>query len=281
MLATERKRGDETLNYTSYLASQKEWAKDRDNRPSVLYQYQADSDYHEKAKENKAPLLFTTTLSPEYGEKLLIVDDLQEILLRHFSAPPLVVSSQVEGWLLEAWFRLEPALLLEDVIQRITVVDADPTDKKDWKRFTNRLVARRVTARDIGRMFSWAHNAKPVTRFDGKLVEDMEKDPRSLAENTPRYIPDLTWGQYQALKTGKKLDQDDDENGKVPDIPASPPRSPPASNASSAPTPVPALPVLPDSTDLSMMDMDWEDPSDEWIEEMLRDHQLLEEGHEF
>ena len=127
----------------------------------------------------------------------IIIDVINNKPLRSFSQIPITVSTVIEGWLQEAWFRQDPALQVEDLIQRMPYT-AKHNVYKD-RRIINRLVRRRELFRDEGRCLSWKKSTWQ-TKWDLYLIDQMEKNPSASNPNSTRHLEDLTPNEKRVMK---------------------------------------------------------------------------------
>lgn len=133
----------------------------------------------------------------EYGVPYLVIDVINNKPLRHFHHIPITVSTNIEGWLQEAWFRQDPSLQAEDLIQRMPYT-AENNVYKD-RRILNRLVRRRELFRDTGRCLSWTKTAW-TKKWDLYLISEMNDNLDKANPNSTLHLTDLTPDQKNALK---------------------------------------------------------------------------------
>lgn len=141
------------------------------------------------------------------GVRRIVIDVINNNPLRSFSHLPLTVSTKVEGWLQEAWFRMDPSVRAEDLIQRMPY-SANHNVYKD-RKIINRLVRRRELFRNEGRCLSWKKTTYEK-KWDLHLIEEMHQKPNPADPNSTRHLKDLSSNQTLALKdetyvTGKHL----------------------------------------------------------------------------
>ncbi len=101
----------------------------------------------------------------------------------------MTISTQVEGWLQEAWFRQDPSLQAEDLIQRMPYTTKDEVYKD--RKIINRLVRRRELFRKEGRCLSWK-KATWSSKWDRHLLDEMDKNPDPANPNSTGHLEDLT-----------------------------------------------------------------------------------------
>ena len=211
---------------TTFLASQQYWGPDRDNRPSILFQL-----YPPVNGVTADPgLLFTPCPTTAFPELHVVVDDRDGQPLRNFPELPILISTKVEGWLLEAWMRLNLKLKHEDVMQRMPYLTVDAWAGRDnGGGFKNTLSARRRDFRQIGRCLSWEENSPRRSVFDRRLLEDVASNTEWLANQTTRYLDDLTLPEKKELialnsrvRRGAKDGQETSGSGSSPQPPKRP-----------------------------------------------------------
>jgi hypothetical protein len=117
--------------------------------------------------------------------------------LRAFPHIPAVVSTKAEGWLQEAWFRQDPGLQAEDLIQRMPYTTEHGV--YDNRKIINRMVRRRELFRDEGRCLSWK-KAIYEKICDLDLIDQMARYPNPAEPNSTRHLHDLTSEELQAFK---------------------------------------------------------------------------------
>ena len=102
--------GSTPLDVTAVHPNQLLWGRDIKHRPVelLLFNPPTASDLSKTAVE---------TL--KYGGKLLL--DFREKPVRDFPSLPLVISSKVEGWRVEAWMRSDSRMKMTDIVARIPV----------------------------------------------------------------------------------------------------------------------------------------------------------------
>jgi hypothetical protein len=131
------------------------------------------------------------------GTWKIVIDVINNKPLRDFRHIPITISTNVEGWLQEAWFRQDPSLQAEDLIQRMPYT----SDHKvyETRRIINRLVRRRELFRDEGRCLSWK-KTEWTKKWDLQLIDEMTRNPNNASPNSTRHLKDLTVGEKQTLK---------------------------------------------------------------------------------
>lgn len=189
-----------TNDKTAYLEEQKDWGKEREHRPAILFEFKKPQNAYPPT--NPPRLTYTVNGTPR-----IVIDVINNNPLRHFCHLPLTVSTKVEGWLQEAWFRQDPSLQAEDLIQRMPYT-ADHDVYKD-RKIINRLVRRRELFRNEGRCLSWKKTTYEK-QWDLRLIDEMNNNPNPADPNSTRHLNDLSTKQIIALKdetyaTGKHL----------------------------------------------------------------------------
>ncbi len=131
------------------------------------------------------------------GVRRVIIDVITNKPLRAFAHIPITISTKVEGWLLEAWFRQDASLKAEDLIQRMPYTSTDNVYAD--RKLINRLVRRRELFRDSGRCLSWTKDTYTKT-WDLNLLEEIKTNPDPADPNSTRHLQDLTVGETTAVK---------------------------------------------------------------------------------
>lgn len=126
-----------------------------------------------------------------------MIDVITNKPLRAFDHIPITISTKVEGWLLEAWFRQDASLKAEDLIQRMPYTSND--NVYPGRTIINRLVRRRELFRDSGRCLSWTKDTYTKT-WDLNLLEEIKANPNPADPNSTRHLQDLTVDQTTAVK---------------------------------------------------------------------------------
>ena len=173
---------------TSFLESQQDWGKQRENRPAVLFRL-----YKPQARVAVDPgFLFTPSPSTAFPELHVVVDARDGKPLRNFPFLPSVISTEVEGWLLEAWMRLDAEIKIDHIMARMPhLTAAEWSNSRDGGGFKNTLSARRRDFRKVGRCISWEDNSARRSPFDRKLFADVASNPAWHMEQTTRFLEDL------------------------------------------------------------------------------------------
>jgi hypothetical protein len=175
---------------TSYLHGQKDWGKNRDHRPAILFEF--------KLLENTHPATNPTNLTCLVNNvRRVIIDVINNKPLRAFAHIPTTVSTKVEGWLMETWFRQDPSLKAEDLIQRMPYTSNDNVYAS--RKFINRLVRRRELFRDTGRCLSWTKDIH-TKKWDVHLINEMTATADPANPNSTRHLKDLNTEENKAFK---------------------------------------------------------------------------------
>ena len=125
---------------------------------------------------------------PIGGVRRTVIDVINNKPLRNFGHIPITISTKVEGWLLEAWFRYDPSLRFEDLIQRMPFKAKHNVYKS--RAVINRLVRRRELFRDKGRCLSWMKSTW-TKKWDLYLISEMNSYPDTANPNSTRHLKDL------------------------------------------------------------------------------------------
>jgi hypothetical protein len=131
------------------------------------------------------------------GTWKVVIDVINNKPLRDFRHIPITISTNVEGWLQEAWFRQDPSLQAEDLIQRMPYTAEHKV--YETRRVINRLVRRRELFRDEGRCLSWK-KTEWTKKWDLQLIDEMTRNPNNASPNSTRHLKDLTVDEKQTLK---------------------------------------------------------------------------------
>jgi hypothetical protein len=163
--------------------------------------------------EYKKPEILPPAMNPgpvffnDNGVRKYVIDVINNHPLRDFTDLPFTISTKVEGYLQEAWFRMNPGLEPEDLIQRMPYTVADGVYNN--RRVINRLVRRRGLFRDEGKCLSWNKSSHKKI-WDLRLIEEMTQNPDPTAPNSTRHLMDRDADEKQEIKddtyaTGKHL----------------------------------------------------------------------------
>ena len=186
---------------TAVHEDQLSWGEHIKHRPVELLSFHQPS-------ANKASKNATGNL--RYDGKLLL--DFRGEPLRDFSSLPLIISSAVEGWRVEAWMRSDSRMGMTDIVARIPVVSATGPGGHQGHRTlmpihnagTFRERARRY--RNKAGLISWGLYGK-----DPKIENFMDelRSPAEKANNQPidRYLTDLEKSSLQKLNVGTRPDR--------------------------------------------------------------------------
>lgn len=167
---------------TAYLEEQKNWGKGRSDRPAILFEF--------KKPENAYPASDPPALSIFIdGIRKIVIDVINNRPLRTFPHLPITISSTVEGWLQEAWFRQDPAVRAEDLIQRMAYTAEHNVYEN--RNVINKLVRRREVFRNEGRCLSWTKGVW-TKECDRYLIREMQETHDPANPNSTRHLKDLT-----------------------------------------------------------------------------------------
>lgn len=133
------------------------------------------------------------------GQDRVVIDTLNKQPLRAFPFLPATICSDVEGWLMESYFRLDPRLTNVDLIQRMPIKQMGIKSISQQDR--HRLTKRRVDFRLQGRLLSW-DRVSHKSRADRKLLEELS--PEDHMNNTTRNLKDLTRKELAQLTAENK-----------------------------------------------------------------------------
>ena len=180
---------------TSFLRSQEDWGEEREHRPPVLFNL-----YRPQQTVSVDPgFLFTPYPSNTFPELQVVVDGRTGKPLRNISDLPIVISTKVQGWILEAWMRLDPRMNVEDIIQRMPHLTRQQLEKRGGAALKNSLSGRRKDFRHKGRCLSWEQNTPLQSTFDERIMKDIHSNPDWVRDQTTRYLLDLTKEEINQL----------------------------------------------------------------------------------
>ena len=109
-----RKSGEEEHDQTCFHPDQKDWGKNFDDRPEVLYIFNKPAP--PKKRKRPSPIenmVYKGMVVIAYGSNKPI---------RNFSNIPMVLSTKTEAYLLESWSRENPCIVLQDFCDRMPVL---------------------------------------------------------------------------------------------------------------------------------------------------------------
>lgn len=193
----ERRSGPDERDVTSFVSSQKDWGGDRDQRPDILF------DLYKPVQQNlpEPGYLFTPSPTQAFPELCVVIDDYERQPLLNYPELPIIISTRVEGWLLEAWMRSNLEISIEDLLQRMPYLPKDKREKAHGQGgFCNTLSGRRRDFRKTGRCLSWAGNSANASLFDRRIINEVEANPEWHRDNTTRYLEDLTKAHRERLE---------------------------------------------------------------------------------
>ena len=194
----KRKYGTREGDYTSFLASQQDWGEDRCHRPGILFQlHPAEEDKQSKRPGNLTYHDATDNVS------LIVVGDFTNRPLKHYRDLPARVSTMAEGWLLEAWFRRNPGLHLDDILDRMFELNRDAVGREKLRK---NMTEKRTNFRLRARCVSWSTNASHSAMKDRELQHLLLLPQYSecLRENTTVGLEDRTIQELRQLKQETK-----------------------------------------------------------------------------
>ncbi|MCJ1289936.1 hypothetical protein MMC34_001470 [Xylographa carneopallida] len=103
-----RAAGPEPNNITSFHPYHRHWGPNVDSRPKILFQFDPYNDWGRINCKPKGMMY-----------KGQIVLDAENRQVRDFYEMPLTISTQIEGWFIEALIRLNPSIRYTDFISRM------------------------------------------------------------------------------------------------------------------------------------------------------------------
>lgn len=194
----EPSSGSTPLDVTAVHEDQLSWGEDMEHRPDDLLRFYPPTagNVSRKAIENL-----------KYDSKLLL--DFRGNPVRDFPSLPLVISSMVEGWRLEAWKRADNRMKMSDIVARVPVdLTVDPkghrTRMPKFKSGTMRERARKFR-NSAGLISSRPQGSDPkIERFLDEL-----RTPAEKANNRPigRNLTDQEKGSMALLNIGTRPDR--------------------------------------------------------------------------
>jgi len=136
----ERTEGEGTTDITSFLASQKSWGSKRGNWPDVLFQV-------EMVKNNNLP----KTVPLWYRDKKLLIDHDNRPMRDFSELLPATLSSEAEGWLMEAFLRSDRRVQMRDLRGRMPkdIIVADKTGTGNGQTTKPLFTMRTITQRTL------------------------------------------------------------------------------------------------------------------------------------
>ena len=194
-----RQPGRDDSDYTSYLESQRSWGENEADRPEILYRFRKldyrDPDY--ELTDWICPWIGQTIRKPNpAGGNYKAYRDL-----------PQQLSSNVEGWLLEAICRTDDRIGLDDLCMRIrpsdpNIVHFGQMPKSERARQKNNLQMLKWNFRQDWRMISWS------SRWGtDRMVAFTEREltPWQLQNNTTRGAPMRTKAERKAYNVYRRM----------------------------------------------------------------------------
>ncbi|KAI9882244.1 MAG: Glucose-responsive transcription factor [Watsoniomyces obsoletus] len=176
----EPARGQHPEDFTSYIAEQRHWSAQ--NLPAILFM--------ERGAYTPPTYNLEPRRDPSTGE--IPLDNKGKPLARLFRHVPERVSTNVEGWRLEAWVRLDPRLRYQDVVAAIPDCPAKQA-AGDAKKHAHALQVRTDRARKNLGLNSWREKRRRNENL-GAVGEPLRQRPRTetpTAGNTQEQVP--TW----------------------------------------------------------------------------------------
>ncbi|KAL8715651.1 MAG: hypothetical protein Q9225_006353 [Loekoesia sp. 1 TL-2023] len=177
----------EDADVTSYHEDQKTWGPNRNDFPPILFTYVAPSE-----KQPRGPIQYM------YFNRMIVLDK-DHRPVRAFPELNSTFSSKVEGFRLEALFRLNPMIASRDILARmpteVTVIrDGRQIIRPQCK--SNALSMRRREFRGRNCMLSWTprEGSKEVKNYLDSLM-----GPHLVALNSTREMRPLTRGEIEHI----------------------------------------------------------------------------------
>ena len=134
---------------------------------------------------------------------MVVVSDFTNLPLRYYQDLPDKISTMVEGWLLEAWFRLNPDLTLDDILDRMPNLNRDAVGREKLrKNMTEKRTAFRLKARCISWSINGSQNAMKDRELQHLLLLPQNHD--CLRLNTTIDLEDRTMQELRQLKEDTK-----------------------------------------------------------------------------
>lgn len=127
-------------------------------------------------------------------------------VLKIFRNIPATLSSQVEGWLMEAMMREDDRITYRDLLAYIPDTQKKPAG-------LNTLQMRVTRFRDQYRLCSWSARSSNHW-WESRLEKDLTDDQK--ARNTTRGLPPFTNTRYNELKAQQAREKKAEEAGSVP-----------------------------------------------------------------
>lgn len=183
---------NEQENITRLPQSQQGWSSERGNgRPQILFEYRASQTFKDQIKQvglersRKRARDYTYQPWLDAQGRIMVNVDLKP--LRNLVEMPETVSTNVEGWYLEALFRINPFINHDDIIDRM------PATGEHVRPSYRALHQRRARARHIMRITNWHPLVKPNEFWEHIIEDDMTDAARAM--NSTYHLTDLTSNQ--------------------------------------------------------------------------------------
>ena len=171
---------------TAYLASQKHWGLVEAHRPAILFRWKeiGHRDPDDQPTDWICPWTGLPVHNPRTGHNFKDWRDL-----------PRQLSSQVEGWLLEAICRTDSRILMSDIMVRIR------PECRGRLKSANTLQMRKKRFRELYRLRPWGIRAG--SDYWCEVVDNALTDEQK-AQNTTRGLRPLTLQQHKELLNQRK-----------------------------------------------------------------------------
>lgn len=201
MSAHPRAQGRDALDQTSYHPDQMAWGPERSDRPDILFEYEKRDKLEDQRNVQNSPGFLR-----HRGRIVLAPDPVPHRPVIDYPEIPLTLSSNSEGWLLEAICRLNDSIILQDLRDRM------PYDKQTSD---NRLSMKRSRYRWKSGSLSWnpREGRQSMKEYLDKLIPEYylknntTKGFRDLEDHEVREMKAKNKGKYPERRRKKSHDQ--------------------------------------------------------------------------
>lgn len=185
--ALPRPQGKDVHDQTCYHPDQRAWGPERRDRPNILFQYERKAKPEEERNAQQNPGFLR-----HRGRIVLAPDPVPHRPVLNYPEIPLTLSSNTEGWLLEAICRLNDYIILQDLRDRM------PLDKQTSD---NRLSMQRSRYRWRSGSLSWnlREGREAIKGYLDKLIPE-----HLLKNNTTKGFRDLEEHEIEEMKAKNK-----------------------------------------------------------------------------
>jgi len=185
--AHPRPQGKDAHDQTSYHPDQRAWGPERCDRPDILFQYEK----RDKPEEERSAQQYPGFLRHR-GRIVLAPDPVPHRPVLDYPEIPLTLSSNTEGWLLEAICRLNDSIILQDLRDRMPL---------DRQTSDNRLSMKRSRYRWRSGSLSWnpREGREAIKGYLDKLIPE-----HLLKNNTTEGFRDLEDHEIEEMKAKNK-----------------------------------------------------------------------------